>query len=352
MEYAIGFHQVYLNAIKKRPFVAAAAVWNLADFNSETREETMPHINNKGLLSQDRSPKDAYYLYQAYLLNRPFVKISNWKLRSGIADSLNEATCTQPVSVFSNEGSVHLVVNGKNFNGGDVKDGLASWQVPFVKGQNRIVAIILANGRNYSDIQDVYFDLLPRDLKNSKDGLLNINVLLGAKRYYIDEASHQVWMPAQPYRAGGFGYVGGTAYNMPGNKQQSYGTNKNILNTENDPIYQTQQVGIQQYRFDVPDGEYELILHFAELTANQTKEALAYNLTGTVQKDKAEDRSFNVLINNQVIFKDLNPASRYGTLTAGQEKVNVLVTGGQGIKVTFETIKGQTILNAIQLRGK
>jgi beta-galactosidase len=44
-----------------------------------------------------------------------------------------------------------------------------------------------------------------------------------------------------------------------------YGTDRNIVGTENDPIYQTQQTAIQQYRFDVPEGNYELALHFAEL---------------------------------------------------------------------------------------
>ncbi|MGY0036351.1 glycoside hydrolase family 2 TIM barrel-domain containing protein [Pedobacter sp. NJ-S-72] len=74
MEYAIKFNQVYLNEIIKKPFVSGAMAWNLADFNSETREETMPHINNKGLLTLGREPKDLYFLYQAYLLKRPFLK--------------------------------------------------------------------------------------------------------------------------------------------------------------------------------------------------------------------------------------------------------------------------------------
>jgi len=128
-------------------------------------------------------------------------------------------------------------------------------------------------------------------------------------------------MPDQSYHTGSFGYVGGHPFSMPGNGQQSYGTNKNILNTDNDPIYQTQQVGIQQYHFDVPDGEYELVLHFAELTTNKTKEALAYNLTNNVQKEKAEERVFNVTVNDPKRVKNFSPANTYGTLTAGREKI-------------------------------
>jgi beta-galactosidase len=54
VEYTTRFHQYYIGEIMKRPFVAGAVIWNLADFNSETRIETMPHINNKGLLTWDR----------------------------------------------------------------------------------------------------------------------------------------------------------------------------------------------------------------------------------------------------------------------------------------------------------
>ncbi len=45
-EYATFFHQYYFKSMMERPFVAGAMIWNLADFNSELRNETMPHINN------------------------------------------------------------------------------------------------------------------------------------------------------------------------------------------------------------------------------------------------------------------------------------------------------------------
>jgi beta-galactosidase len=67
IEYAVQFHQYYLNAIKKRPFVSGAQAWNLADFGAEDREETMPHMNTKGLMTQGRKPKNVFYLYNAYL---------------------------------------------------------------------------------------------------------------------------------------------------------------------------------------------------------------------------------------------------------------------------------------------
>jgi beta-galactosidase len=43
MEYANRYHEFYLKAILERPFVAGSTVWNLAEFNSETRQEATPH---------------------------------------------------------------------------------------------------------------------------------------------------------------------------------------------------------------------------------------------------------------------------------------------------------------------
>jgi beta-galactosidase len=116
VEYATRFHQFYITEIMKRPFVAGAVVWNLADFNSEARNETMPHINNKGLLTWDRIPKDPYYLYQAHFLKDPFIKIvsSAWTLRAGVADSIGEF-CKQPLQVASNLDTLTLIFNGKYF---------------------------------------------------------------------------------------------------------------------------------------------------------------------------------------------------------------------------------------------
>ena len=71
-----------------RPFVAGGMIWNLADFNSELRNETMPHINNKGILTWDREIKDQYLFYQTQLSNKPMVRILNkqWSKRVGISD--------------------------------------------------------------------------------------------------------------------------------------------------------------------------------------------------------------------------------------------------------------------------
>lgn len=346
IEYATLFNQVYLDAMLKRPFVSGGIVWNLADFNSETREETMPHINNKGLLTLDRKPKDTYFLYQAYLLDQPFIKIASaqWKERAGVADSA-KLFSTQPFQVATNLKSAELFLNGKSLGVKEAADHICSWQVPFVNGINKLRAV----SGNSSDEMDVSFQLQPFNMTDQAIPFKDINILLGAKRFYIDEKEHQLWMPDQPYRKGAWGYIGGAPFRGTNNRI-TYGSDKNILDTDNDPIYQTQQVGISQFRFDVPDGEYELSLYFAELVGGVTKEALAYNLDNNHATEKAEQRIFNIAINGNLFLEKLNLAADYGYTTAVKKRTRITVENGKGIVIGFSAVEGKPVLNALSLR--
>ena len=336
IEYAMSFNQVYLNEMAKRPFVSGAMAWNLADFNSETREETMPHINNKGLLTIARQPKDTYFLYQAYLLDRPYLKIASasWKNRSGVADSTGTYS-TQPVQVTTNLENAELFLNGKSLGSKETVSHICEWQVPFVSGLNKL-SVVSGEQR---DEMEINF-LIPQT---------SFNILLGAKRYYTDEKLHELWMPAQTYHKGSWGTIGGTEFKGTNNRM-SYGSDKNILGTDDDPVYQTQQVGIEQFKFDVPDGEYDLTIYFAELIGGATKEALAYNLDNNHVKEKEEQRIFTVDVNGFMWLDKVNLASEYGYTTAVQKKTRVSVLNGKGISINFKAIEGKPVLNAVRLR--
>ncbi|WP_187261632.1 glycoside hydrolase family 2 TIM barrel-domain containing protein [Pontibacter beigongshangensis] len=365
-EYASRYHEVYLREMMKRPFVAAGMIWNLADFNSESRGETMPHINNKGVTTLDRIPKAPYHYYQAHLLKNPFLRMAsrNWTLRGGIADRIegtastkplataqsNNAVSTQPFKVYTNLPQAELQVNGVKLGVQQAVEGVCEWQVPFKNGLNRIEAVALADGKEYKDFMEVNFRLVPDQLTGKEVPFEELNVLLGAKRLFIDELSQQVWLPDQPYRSGSWGHVGGESYTFKSNRQ-SYGTDKSIFGTDNDPIYQTQQVGIEKYRADVPDGQYEITLHFAELTGGQAKEVLPYNLgTGDEQEEKAEERIFDVHVNGVLVLEDLDLAQEYGVARAVAKKMPVTVSGNKGLEIVFTAKTGRPVLNGFQVR--
>lgn len=353
VEYTMAYHQASLKAILERPFVAAGMVWNLNEFNTAVRAETLPNINPKGIMTYDRREKDPYRFYKANLVKTPYIQVGakEWNRRSGVADSETSLVCTQPLEVFANQPSVTLALNGKVIGSAPTKQGIAQFKVPFRPGLNRLVATAAVAGTTISDQADIVFDLLPRQLKNAKLPFTELNVSLGDSRLFFDDKTGQNWLPEQAYQAGSWGYVGGKQFVMANNSRVGFGGSRNILGTELDPIYQTQRTGIEGFRFDVPPGDYELTLHFAELLSKNTGNDIAFNVGSRGgPRDEFKARSFDVLINGQVVVSGLSNSEALQTDQAVAIKCLVSVAGQDGVQVTFKSRLGEAVLNGIQLR--
>ena len=348
VEYATAFHQYYFKEIMKRPFVNGGIIWNLADFNSETRGETMPHINNKGLLEWDRTPKDPYYYYKAVLSKEPFVKILGASLRGGIADS-GTVVSNQILQVASNAVEIQLIVNGKLQGNKKIENGICEWKIPFRNGMNIIEAKALHNGKIYNDHVLIRFLLQPFQFMDNKIAFSNLNILLGATRQFIDR-KNQLWLPGQEYRVGSSGHVGGKPFKLPGNNRLPYGTDKNIKDTDDDPVYQTQLTGIKEYKIDVPDGNYDLTLYFSELSGGDSK-GLMYNLDTSNRNQPLVKRIFNVMVNGKLFLENFNIAEQYGSFTGIAKTIQLSVKNGNGIKIIFNAVEGEPILNAVQVKA-
>lgn len=349
IEYALNYHQFYLKAMLDRPFVAAGMAWNLADFSSEERMETDPHINNKGLLTINRKPKDTYYFYQANLLKQPFLKIGmgNREVISGIANAHD--TLPQTVRVYSNQPLVALLANGKNIGTKPSSGGVATFTVDLKAGLNTLQATANTKGQVLTDLYPIRAKLVPQQLNNTKTPFEAINVSMGDTRYFTEELSKQVWLPEQVYVKGSWGYTGGTRFAMADTTRLSFGSSKGISGTHLDPIYQTQRVGIENFKADVPPGEYEVILHFAELQSKVQQQALAYDLGSVATiKEEFKERSFDVQINGQTIMQGIG--SNLVTAHAFSFKTPVPVTENNGITINFLPVKGATILNGVQIK--
>ncbi|MDB5231288.1 MAG: beta-galactosidase [Chitinophagaceae bacterium] len=352
VEYTTNFHQVYLKEMMNRPFVAAAIIWNLAEFNSEQRTETTPHINAKGLLTWDRNPKDAYRFYQANLLQSPYIQIGSkeWKVRTGFANSETNLICTQPVIVFSNQKMISLKLNGKEIGTAETVQGIARFDVPFVNGINHLLAVATENGTEITDQADINFNMLTQNLRNKTLPFTEMNISLGDKRFFYDEKTGQTWIPEQEYKQGSWGYTGGQVYITKGSTRTAYGTTKDIMGTDLDPVYQTQRTGIEQFRFDVPDGDYEITLLFAEMLSPSRGNDLPNNLGFGPAPEEFKERSFNVSMNGQELLTGFNNTEYLEPSRAVSTKHRVSVNNNEGITVDFKALKGETILNGIQLR--
>lgn len=73
--------------------------------------------------------------------------------------------------------------------------------------------------------------------------------------HFVDKKGHE-WHADQEYQAGVFGYIGDTG---------AYTSRDKIKYTKDDIIYKTERYGLERYKFDVPNGHYKVILHFAEI---------------------------------------------------------------------------------------
>jgi beta-galactosidase len=175
-----------------------------------------------------------------------------------------------------------------------------------------------------------------------------MNILLGADRSFIDTEGAW-WQPGGQYQKGKWGFVGGRKFKLQNNTRLPYGTDKNIRGTNDDPVYQTQFTGIQQYRFDILPGKYQVSLHFAELMGGVVR-VPPYNLNEDERKEELKQRIFNVSINGDKNLDHFNIAKDYGLAQAVVKTFTVVVTDDQGISIDFEPIEGEPVLNAIQLR--
>jgi beta-galactosidase len=334
VEYQFDLHKAYMKTILDMPEIVGANVWNYADFQVEHRKDAVPHINNKGLVSSTREKKDAYYLYQALLKKTPFLAIASksWVKRAGIADKEGGNVATQPIVVVGNGKDVELFVNGASLGKKVFDFSTTTFNVPLIHGENLIEVVSVKDGKTLKDFATIEFTLQPKNLKSESNPFKEIAVNVGSTCYFIE--SHNVdylWMPDKGYEAGSFGYVGGELLRHPSKRRNTIGTDVSVKGTENDPIYQTQLIGIEAYKFDVPNGTYELTLLLAEL---KTK----------------NDNIMDVEVNRRLIWSDINLKQTYGDDRGVAKRFLITVEDDKGITIQFKAKKGETRLSGIKLR--
>ena len=349
-EYGLVYHKHYLNEMMKRPFVAGSSLWNLNDFYSESRVDAVPHVNNKGVVGLNREKKDVYWFYKTALSRRPILVIGNreWKSRGGVVNTAQKE-CIQSVPVFSNAEEVELFVNNKSLGKKKIENNYALFDVPFVGGENLLEAVAVTGDNKLRDMLRIQFQLVGSQLKDEAVPFTELNVMLGSPRYFEDRAANVAWIPEQEYKPGSWGFIGGTSYRRQTGFGTMLGSDIDIHGTDMNPIFQTQRVGIKSFKADVPNGEYSVYLHWAELESDKEREALVYNLGADSEQTFAGNRSFGISINGTTVSDDFNVARDYGYARAVIKKFVITVKDGKGVSVDFHKKEGEPILNAIRI---
>jgi beta-galactosidase len=326
-EWAHLYHTSYVRQIESRPYLAGSAVWTQNDFGSEARGGPVPHLNTKGIVSYDRKPKDIFYYYKALLSSEPVLRVATrgWATRTGAGESPpgGEQTVTQPVLVYTNLPSVELLVNGHSL-GSKPADAshYMTWDVPFRAGTNVIEARARAGGRIVSDKTEVRFIYRAAVLADPSVPFESLAVNVGSNAQFVDDRG-TVWESDQPYRPGGWGHVGG----VPGSAVS------NVLGSPDDPLFQTLRQGLKAYRFDVPDGGYEVELRFLEH-----------------RPTKPGGRVFGIALNGKTVLEALDLAKDYGEMRAFSKTFRVSAARGQGVTVSFNAVAGDAVLSAVLIR--
>ena len=349
-EYGLVYHKHYLREMMKRPFIAGSSLWNLNDFYSESRVDAVPHVNNKGVVGLNREKKDVYWFYKTALSRRPILVIGNreWKSRGGVVNTAQKE-CIQSVPVFSNAEEVELFVNNKSLGKKKIENNYALFDVPFVGGENLLEAVAVTGDNKLCDMLRIQFQLVGSQLKDEAVPFTELNVMLGSSRYFEDRAANVAWIPEQEYKPGSWGFIGGTSYRRQTGFGTMLGSDIDIHGTDMNPIFQTQRVGIKSFKADVPNGEYSVYLHWAELESGKEREALVYNLGADSEQTFAGNRSFGISINGTTVSDDFNVARDYGYTRAVIKKFVITVKDGKGVSVDFHKKEGEPILNAIRI---
>lgn len=335
-EYQQRYLEHYLPVLENTPYVCGGAHWNFIDFSSALRDESMPRINNKGLVYADRTPKDAYYYYQAmWRTDIPVLHIASrdWNRRCGVCQG--DSAVILPVKVYTNLPEVELFIDGRSAGRKKVENRHAVFDVPFSGKSPYLSACGECQGQKVYDGLRVDFTVVPAQLDEKNLRTLELAVNVGSDCFFTSDESQLTWVPDRPYTKGSWGYVGG--------KPQSSQTE--IHQTADGPLYQTLREGLQAYRFDVLEGTYEVELFFADIF--KAGETVAYQL-GRTEGVQTDQNRFRVVCNGQLL-EELAPGETNGHFQALRKKY-IVRNASDHINLEFEVVAGKCFLNGIKLR--
>jgi beta-galactosidase len=285
------YHEASWNALRARPYLWAAFIWNLFDFSSDSRNEgDLTDINDKGLVSYDRRVrKDAFYFYRANWSTQPTLHLTGRRYTDrpyGVLD----------VKAHSNAARARLSVNGTDQGETPCAGGICLWRsVHLVPGTNNLRATAVIAGTSVSDTVRWTFSGSPAIVR-IKAGDISGYVSRDGQRYGSDT-----------YFIGGKG----KGVNPPG---KPVGDRVHIVADDAD-LYGTFREGEFSYRVPVPSGRYRVIVKFVEPVASAVGERIFdVNVNGTTAltgfdvfaaaggRLKGVDRTFETTANDDFLL--------------------------------------------------
>ena len=329
-EYQLKLHKSYYEQVQDRDFITGMTAWNFADFGSEFRGESKPHVNQKGLVQYNREPKEIYYWYQSILRNdKPFVHIANYQKELTLINEQN-----YEFTIFSNQKSGKIYLNNEFIDTLNFTSGVAKIKLPLLAGKQ----ILKVEAGKTSDTSSFQVKNLS-NLKSHKFETLAIN--LGTHINYYDEEKGITFLADRPYQKDQYGYVENSG------KCKRQLISNNIKNTHLEGVFQTILSDCGRYQIDVPNGKYKVSLLFVEPKL-KSKEQIIFNLKYDVESDEDEEqRIFNIYVNDTLVEKHFNMSQNFTDKYGITIETNVTVTNEKGLNILLKSIEGEPVISGI-----
>lgn len=320
-------------------------------------------FNNKGLQTSWGEPVDAYYLYQSNYGKEPMVYIvshtwpDRWKT-PGLKDSLIVFSNCDSVELFNDWGSSSLGMRYRKNKGSHLQ-----WDQVNVR-YNMLLAVGYRGGKavvkdvvvlNHlpeaphfealyrEPLQRKHLSLKPVSLKGQKGYNYLYRVNCGGKTYM--DTHQQSWLEDCALTDTTLRTWGSISWAQafkglhPFYASQRYTTDP-IFGTKDWPLFQTFRYGTDRlkYRFPVQPGRYLVELYFTE----------PWYGTGS-SVDCENQRNFDVAVNGQTVFKELDLWREAGHDAAVKKTIQVEVTGSM-LELSFPSVRsGQAVISAIAI---
>jgi beta-galactosidase len=301
------YHEMSWDALRQRPYLWGAFIWNLTDFASDSRQEgDLTDINEKGLVSYDRKiRKDTFYFYRANWSPQPTLHLVGRRY-------VDRPYAVLDVKAYSNATRANLTVNGTDQGATSCSGGICIWHAIHLQpGSNELHATADIGGTAVSDSLQWTFAGTPAVVR-IKAGDISGYVALDRQRYGSDM-----------YFSGGEG----RGVNRPDTSDD-----KRIEVAASDPrLYDSFREGEFSYRVPVPNGRYQITLKFEEPGA------------------AAGERVFDVLVNGKVVLKRFDIAAAAGGKLRAVDKSFKAKAQEGALLIEFKPVKGQALVAALSV---
>lgn len=340
-EYQAEYCRSHFKQLTSLDWLCGYAVWCMFDFGSFKRQNTIINVNQKGLYTFDRKPKDAAMFFRANLSKEPFISIAGKYFTHRGALETRPGRAQLPIVVYSNAETVTLSIDGQAVATEKVVDGMAQFSPEFRDGLSRLEAV---GDRGQKAVMELQVDVIPRSLSEWR-GSLAVNV--GSEASFTSHEDGTLWLPDRVYE-GTWGRIGGKPHEEDRKVVRIIGMQNNVKGTIDDELFQTFTEGIESYVFDVPDGQYRVTLCLVESNNDMATKDLIYELTGETEHEATlKARSFSVKAGGETVIGEVNLARDFGCLRAA--RYSFVCTVRSGLRIDFEALKGETTLSGIKI---